>query len=186
MLKKAKYLLATTLVLCAVGCSSADAEVEAASPVELASVEIIDILEAGDTNAIATLILGDMAEVFSEEEDMFFDLLLPYVEISVDEITDTDIVYEITSPDISNIFVDLLASEEAMAAFEDDDGEQFMNDYVEQAESITELISVPYEEIDGEVTIDYSQDEFIYAITGGIFEAYINFVYAIMFDALDF
>jgi len=113
-------------------------------------------------------------EVSSDEQDStnqegILGYLFSCSEVSVKEIGEDVITYEITSPDITNVFNDMqykekLYTEEEMIAY--------IKEYTEKAEMKTYEVQVAYTEENGVATVDYQNEEFIDAISGGFLTAY--------------
>ena len=84
------------------------------------------------------------------------------------KVTDEHIVYEISAPELSNIFQDVMKEENITAeTFED-----YIYNYIETAEKVKIEVEVPYTYENEVFKADYDTSEFMNAITGNLITAY--------------
>lgn len=75
-------------------------------------------------------------------------------------------------PDLTEVFERL---GEADRGLSEEEFTEEVRKYIEQAKYKKRTVSVPYKVVDGEVIVNYRNEEFINAITGGLLENYQKF-----------
>ena len=92
-----------------------------------------------------------------------------HVTIEVKKTTDRTIEYEITAPDMRDVFAGLDFDKTNMSS---DELLQMIKDYAQNAEKRVETVSLSYSLYDGKPIVNYKEEAFINAITGGFLDAY--------------
>ena len=77
--------------------------------------------------------------------------------------------YEINAPDMKNVFVDLDTN---TANISEDELLQHIKDYAKKAKTTATTVSLEYIVVDDEVIVDYQNEAFLNAMTGGLLDAY--------------
>lgn len=95
-------------------------------------------------------------------------IIFTHCTVSVEKVTEDSVKLKISAPDMSDLFFYL---RKASVSFHISLTE-YVNAYVNKAEMKENCVSVSYVVKEEEVIIDYCNEEFINAITGGLFEAY--------------
>lgn len=170
--KKKLLIISLACVLCFSACgTNKDVEVEAE--------KIVEAIVNKDMQTVEEIILGTEDLVIDEELAGFFEdsesanngIIAKIVEqdsIRVKKITDEHIVYEITAPELSNIFEDVMKEENlTKASFE-----EYIYNYVAMADKTKIEVKVAYTYEDGVFVADYSTQEFMDGITGNLLTAY--------------
>ena len=170
--KKKLLFISLACVLCFSACgTNKDVEVEAE--------KIVEAIVNKDMQTVEEIILGTEDLVIDEELAGFFEdsesanngIIAKIVEqdsIRVKKITDEHIVYEITAPELSNIFEDVMKEENlTKASFE-----EYIYNYVAMADKTKIEVKVAYTYEDGVFVADYSTQEFMDGITGNLLTAY--------------
>jgi len=143
----------------------------------------VEVFESGDMDKINSLILQQpeipedmipfLPENSNEGEGLVADLIA-MSEIEFGDYSDDTINVIVTAPDMSGC-AEIVIS----AALSDDEDElkKTINDYAEQADKITTEVTLDYVEKDGEILINYNNEEFLNAVTGNFSVAYSS-IYA--------
>lgn len=149
-----------------------------------------DAFSGGDMTEINEIIFGtkglplddelsDVWEDTNKSENGILEAVFECVTVKVKKTTDTSITYEIEAPDMSNVFDDLPAGAEDMPQ---EELLQYIRDYAKNAGTTKSTVSLDYILIDGEPVVNYRDEAFINAVTGGLLEAYQT-LYAEMIEA---
>lgn len=140
--------------------------------------DVIATIETGDMEKINEIIFGyqdvdvDYAIEGVQEAAEYQGILgeiFKRTSITVTQIKDQQIEYEIESPDLSGIFAEILENGNVLP---DKEFENYLKEYINQAESKKKNVVVPYNIVDGKIQVNYREKEFINAITGGLLESY--------------
>lgn len=103
-------------------------------------------------------------------ENSIMRILFANTQINVVDITQDTIQYSITSPDFSNFFADceesLSAISEAQEVFD------LLNSYSVGVDKVQKTVNLPYTYNAEALKVEYQSQEFVNAISGGLFEAY--------------
>lgn len=91
------------------------------------------------------------------------------VTVKVKKITDSTIEYEIEAPDMTNVLVDIDTNIENLR---EEELLEYIKDYAKNAEIKTTTVSLEYVFADDEFFVNYQNEEFINAVTGGLLDAY--------------
>lgn len=123
--------------------------------------------------------LSDMWEPFGQTDEGILTYIFENVVLTVADVTKETITYDIEAPDMSHIIADLKADSSIMT---EEDLLQYVRAYAENADTVKATVSVDYSFSNGELIVNYQNEPFINAITGGFLNAYISF-YTEMMDA---
>lgn len=99
----------------------------------------------------------------------FLENVFRRVSVKVNNITDLTIEYEINAPNLTDVFAELKSTSSSL-----DESElfQYIIDYMDESDRITTRVSLEYIFVDNELYIDYKNEAFINAVTGGLLDAY--------------
>lgn len=142
--------------------------------------QIVSALEKDDMQTVEALLFqnneispdSEIADFFQvgeneERDDGLISYILKQDVIEIKRVEQDTIVYEITSPDLTQIFQDIeneIVTEEEF--------ENYVFEYIDGAQKITSLVNVPYTYEDKKVSIEYLNEDFFNAITGNIVSSY--------------
>lgn len=147
--------------------------------VETEAEKIVEAVTNKDMKAVETIILGTgsfvtdekLADFFEDSENASNGIITKIVEqdsIKIKEITKEYIAYEITAPELMNIFEDVMKEENLT----EESFEEYIYNYIAAAEKTKCEVKVPYNYEEGIFTADYSTQEFMNGITGNLITAY--------------
>lgn len=167
-------LVCVSLLTGLVGCGKQNKVVEENAQ------EVADAFANGDMATINKNIFGiNEFEVDEELSDMWgesiesqegvLEHIFEHVTIKVKKTTKSTIEYEINAPDMKNVFVDLDTN---TANISEDELLQHIKDYAKNAETKITTVSLEYIIVDDELIVDYQDEAFINAVTGGLLDAY--------------
>lgn len=150
--------------------------------VKKAADDAAEIFSNGDIEEINRLVFG-LEE--TEAEQKFEELLgesddgngqegiLPSLfmksTVSVKKVGQDSIEFKILSPDMEKVFQKL---PDNSTEFSETDLAEYIDEYADNAEIKEFTVSVFYQKKDSEVVIDFRDEEFINAVTGGILDSY--------------
>lgn len=175
-LKKKLLIVGVACVLCLSACGvNKDVEAEAG--------KIVEAVENKDMKTVEAIIFGagdlvadeELAEFFTDSESEGNGIISKIVEqdsIKVKKVTNEHIVYEITAPELSNIFNDAMKEKNLTA----DSFEEYIYNYIATADKTKIQVEVPYTYEDGVFTADYSTQDFMNGITGNLITAYQDLI----------
>lgn len=148
-----------------VGCSGTHDRVESLAK------EHAELLEKGKIEDINQIIFG-MSELQTEAEvgtveKGILSTIFSHSTVIVKKVTKDAVKLEISAPDMSELFLYL-----NKAAIYNTELTEYVDTYVNKAKMRDSSVSVAYTVEGDEVIIDYCKEEFIDAITGGLFGAY--------------
>ena len=172
-MKHKKILVWLILVVGGIsGCGHSDEKTEAE--------EIVVAFNESDINAVNQNIFGnnelkvddELLEIFDadEEKSGIMSKIIELDTISVKKVTDNEIIYQVEAPDMSRILEEI--SLDRLDSMTEEEFEQYISDYLHDADVIVSDAAVPYTKEKGEIYTDYRTAEFINAISGGLLEAY--------------
>ncbi len=174
-MKKGKYMigtLAVTILLSFSGCSMINTYLNYDNKAN----EIVDAFEQGDMKTINSIVFGANSlpvdeEAAEEESTGLLSHIFEAAEIKVKytDVVNKQIVYEITAPDLSDIFDSI---PEDQAAMTEEEFERYVLEYIETADFVTTTVRLPYTDDGGMLEANYENPEFINAVTGGFLDAY--------------
>lgn len=141
---------------------------------------VADAFTNGDMATINKIIFAtnklevdkELSDIWGEDaqsQDGVLTYIFDLVTVEVKEITDSTIEYEIEVPDMSNVFVDIDTNAVNMSQ---DELLQYIKNYAQNAETKVATISLEYILVDDEPIVNYQDEEFINAVTGGLLDAY--------------
>lgn len=113
--------------------------------------------------------LSDMWGESIESQEGVLEHIFEHVTVKVKKTTESTIEYEINAPDMKNVFVDLNTN---TANISEDELLQQIKDYAKNAETTATTVSLEYIVVDDELIVDYQDEAFINAVTGGLLDAY--------------
>ena len=179
MIKKIVVIISifTTLVCICMGCGK-DTKIAREH-----GQQIADIVESGDMEKINEFVFGYQETEADEkiaaimgttekEEDGILKEIFQNNTFEITEVSKDKIKYEIKAPDLTEVFERL---GEADRGLSEEEFTEEVRKYIEQAKYKKRTVSVPYKVVDGEVIVNYRNEEFINAITGGLLENYQKF-----------
>lgn len=147
--------------------------------VEEHTQEVISVMKGGEMEEINYLIfqnqcfdLGDnisgKGEEEGEKQEGILGELFEEVTLKVKKIGEDTIKYEIEAPDLSGIYKEF-NKDNNMSQEEFTD---YLKQYIEEAERQKKIVEVPYSIVDEKIKVNYRNEDFINAITGGLLESY--------------
>lgn len=167
-------LVCVSLLTGLVGCGKQNKVVEENAQ------EVADAFADGDMATINKNIFGinefevdeelsDMWEESIESQEGVLEHIFEHVTVKVKKTTESTIEYEINAPDMKNVFVDFNTN---TADISEDELLQHIKDYAKNAETKATTVSLEYIVVDDELMVDYQDEAFINAVTGGLLDAY--------------
>lgn len=174
-MKKKLLILCLSCVLCLTACGTNEC-------VEAEAEKIVEAVINKDMQTVEAIICGTGNLITDEELAGFFDdsesanngiiaKIVGQDSITVKEITDEYIMYEITTPELSNIFKDVMKEDLTEESFE-----EYIYNYITTAEKTKIEVRVPYIYEDDVFKADYSTQEFVNGITGNLITAYQDLI----------
>lgn len=113
--------------------------------------------------------LSDMWGETSKSQEGVLEHIFEHVTVKVKKTTENTIEYEIEAPDMKNVFMDLDAS---TADISEDELLEHIKSYAKNTEITTVTVSLEYIIVDDKPVVDYRNEAFINAVTGGLLDAY--------------
>lgn len=157
-----------------VGCGKQNEAVETAAQV------VADAFEECDMATINEIIFGtseleideELSDVWGETiepQEGVLEYVFEHVTVKVKKITDSVVEYEVEAPDMEKVFGDIETNEADIS-----EGEllEHIGSYVPDAETKETTVLVEYIFVDDEPILNYQDEEFINAVTGGLLDAY--------------
>lgn len=114
----------------------------------------------------------------TQSQDGVLTYIFDLVTVKVKKITDSAIEYEINAPDMSKVFVDIDTNATNMSQ---DELLQYIKSYAQNAKTKDITVPIKYIIVDGEPIVNYQDEKFINAVTGGLLDAYKT-LYSEMLD----
>ena len=141
---------------------------------------ITKAFEDGDMNTINNTIFGTseikpdgkLSDVWGEstdEEKGVLACIFQHVRIEVKRVGESEIEYEIEAPNMKNVFADMESEDTDIS---EKDFLQYIKNYIQSAETMKSKVSLGYIVTENQLVVDYQNEEFINAVTGGILDAY--------------
>lgn len=169
-------IISLSCVLCLSACGT-NKEVEAEAK------KIVKAVADEDMQTVETIILGagdfvtdkELVDFFGDSRSANNGIIAKIVEldsIKIKKITDKHIVYEITAPELSNIFEDVMKEEN----LKEESFEKYIYNYIVTVKKTKIDVKVPYTYEDGVFTADYSTQNFLNGITGNLIMAYQDLI----------
>ena len=151
--------------------------------VKNAANDAVEIFASGDIEEINRLVFGTQtmeedAEVRSilgetnedSQQDGVLSTVFSESTISVGKADKETIKFEIVAPDMERVFTDLSLDNTEIS---EEELLKYIEEYMEEAEKKGFVVDVPYIiNDDGQVVIDYRDETFLNAVSGGLIEAY--------------
>jgi hypothetical protein len=175
MVKKLTCLLIMTLLLLSLfGCTSdKDDALTALDDDQAATVqEDLAAFSGGNISEITERVFGEGAGdgSFDNSSDGVIADLFAYADVKIVATDETTISYIIVSPDISDFFV--VCADQLDSIMTSDELGQAIMEYAKAAPMKEYAVTISYSVVDDEININYSDPNFINAMTGGLLEAY--------------
>ena len=167
-------VLVCVILTSLVGCEEQNEAVETEAQV------VVDAFTDGDMEIINKTIFGTneveiddgLSDIWGKDAQ-FQDGVLTYifdlVTVKVKKTTNSTIEYEIEAPDMSKVFVDIDTNATNISQ---DELLQYIKKYAQNAETKDTTVSLEYILVDDETIVNYQDEEFVNAVTGGLLDAY--------------
>lgn len=169
-------IIILSCVICLSACgTNKDVEAEAEKIVEAVADEDMQTVEAIILGAGDFVTDKELVDFFGDSRSANNGIIAKIVEldsIKIKKITDKHIVYEITAPELSNIFEDVMKEEN----LKEESFEKYIYNYIVTVEKTKIDVKVPYTYEDGVFTADYSTQNFLNGITGNLIMAYQDLI----------
>lgn len=141
---------------------------------------IADAFTNNDMETINELIFGtskisvddELSDIWGENyesRDGVLTYIFDLVTVEVKEITDSTVEYKIKAPDMSKVFVDMNANADNLS---EDELLDYIKSYAKNAETKDTTVFLEYILVEDELILNYQDDEFVNAVTGGLLDAY--------------
>ena len=165
-------ILILSLVPAMLGCS------EGKNLAEKSAQELADAFENCDMQTIAETIFSaseitindELSEVWGEQpknEKGILEYIFEHVTVTVTDVTNEDIEYEIVAPDMHDVFSIINTT-----TISENELLSHIQNYAKTVQPITTTVKIKYDFKDGELIANYKDEKFINAITGGLFDVY--------------
>lgn len=102
----------------------------------------------------------------SQAQEGVLASIFELVTVEVKKTTDTKIKYKIKAPNMKNVF------ENVNEKISENELLEYIKNYAKNAETKETTVSLEYILVDDELIVDYQNEEFINAVTGGLLDAY--------------
>jgi len=179
---KKRWIICILFVWCLCACGKdkeTDTGVSEETSIETEAEKIVKAVKEKDMTALGNMLTGnDNLEISDELSDMFEESeqvdggviakIMEQVTINVKEISDTHITYEISAPDLTNLFNDVMKEDN----FTEDSFQDFVYSYIEDADKTEEEIEVAYTYENKVFVADYFTFDFVNCLTGNLVTAY--------------
>ncbi len=167
-------VLLCAILFCLGGCEEQNEAVETEAQV------VADAFTDGDMETINKTIFGTneveindgLSDIWGEDaqsQDGVLTCIFDLVTVKVKKTTDSTIEYEIEAPDMSKVFVDMDTNTTNISQ---DELLQYIKNYAQNVETKDTTVSLEYILVDDEPIVNYQDEEFINAVTGGLLDAY--------------
>lgn len=148
--------------------------------VEEAAQVVADAFADGDMATINKTIFGanefevdeELSDIWGENVDSqegVLEHVFEHVTVKVKRTTESTIEYEIEAPDMKNVFLDLI---ESAVDISEDELLQYIEDYARNTKRKATTVSLEYILVDDKPIVNYRDEAFINAVTGGLLDAY--------------
>lgn len=172
MKKISLAILLLIIVICLSGCGNKD--------VEKVAAEDIKVFSENNINGINSLVFGtsdlsvddEVAEYFEDESNTTQGVLANIFKmssVSINKADDKNVEFKVVSPNMENVFAELQDKDTSLT---EEELLQYVNQYANDAEKKEFIVSIPYTKGDDGIKIDYKNELFVNAITGGLIDAY--------------
>jgi predicted RNA-binding protein Jag len=174
-IKSVTIIVSALVMVSLVGCGKRNEELKnsANEIVEAFNYLDMDLINSVIFNTSHLKVDDELAEYFPEKSEnswlMSEIFSLDKVKVQkIDEKNDS-IIYTIEAPDLSDIFLEISDDADNMTEKE---FERYVMNYIKEADKVTATVSVDYSYDGKEYYINYQNEEFLDAITGGLLNAY--------------
>ena len=151
--------------------------------IEAEAMKIVEAINNKDMYSLEIFVFGventvvdeAVAEFFCDSENDEKGIIYKIIEketIEISEVTDEHIVYEITAPDLSDVFNEIIKTENLTA----DSFKEYFYSYIVTAGMVKTKVEIPYTYKEEVFTADYSTPDFLNSITGNLITAYQNLI----------
>lgn len=151
--------------------------------IEKEATKVTEAINNNNMKELGTFIFGNNNIAEDEELQDFFmpsdnendGIIAKIIEqdsIKVKKITDEKIIYEVTVPDLTHIFQDMMTEEE----LSENEIESYIYNYIESASKTKIEIEVQYVYENDVFIADYETKEFLNGITGNMIDSYQELV----------
>lgn len=141
---------------------------------------IADAFTDGDMETINKTIFGineveiddGLSDIWGENaqsQNGVLAYIFDLVTVRVRKTTDSAIEYEVEAPDMSKVFIDMDTNTDNIS---EDELLDYIKSYVPNAGTKKTIVSLEYILVDDEPIVNYQDEEFINAVTGGLLDAY--------------
>lgn len=191
-MRRAVANLAAGLAVCAVlaGCGMRDAAGNGDQAVRESAQAVAGAFSDGDMGEINESVFGSEARAIDEalldewdEESRSQEGVLASVfelaSVKVGSVGDDTVEFEVAAPDMSKVFDGLDA--ESSADMAEEELLEYIRDYARNADAREAKVTLEYSIVDGEPAVNYQDERFVNAVTGGLLDAY-KALYAQMLD----
>lgn len=169
-------ILVCVLLTTLVGCKERNKSIEAEAQV------VADAFTDGDMEAINKIIFGtngfeiddglsDIWEENTQSQNGVLTYIFDLVTVKVQKITGSTVEYKIEAPNMSEVFLNIEVDSNG-TDISQDEILQYIKNYAQNAKTVDTTVSIEYILADDEPIINYQNEEFINAITGGLLDAY--------------
>lgn len=158
-MKKCKFIksgIAIAILGCSIIFTACDVNTD--KKVEKQANKVVDAVESKDffeTDTEAKQKNGLMSKIIEHDT------------INVKKVGKDTVTYKITAPDFSKYFTEMKKSEVT-----EENIESFTDDYISNAEKVTNEVEIPYTYKDGIYSAEYDTEQFVNALTGNLVTAY--------------
>jgi hypothetical protein len=149
--------------------------------------KIVKAVEENDMDTLEKIIMGTswedidldeeisdfFMESYSNENDGIISKIIARDSIEIKKITSDSITYEITSPELSSIFQDIMQDTNIQV----ENLEEYIYSYVEEAAVQKLEVKIAYTYENNMFKADYATDDFVSAITGNVINSYQKLIY---------
>ena len=167
-------ILVCVMLISFVGCGQQNKAIEAEAQA------VADAFTDSDMETINKTIFGTdeveidggLSDIWGEDaqsQDGVLTCIFDLVTVKVKKITDSTIEYEIEAPDMSKVFIDMNTNADNMS---EDELLEYIKSYAQNAETKETIVSLEYILVDDEIIVNYQDEKFINAVTGGLLDAY--------------
>ena len=177
-MKKCKFIksgIAIAILGCSIIFTACDVNTD--KKVEKQANKVVDAVESKDITKLDAIINGTDEIKADEELKDFFETdteakqknglmskIIEYDTIKVKKVGKDTVTYKITAPDFSKYFTEMKKSEVTEKNIE-----SFTDDYISNAEKVTNEVEIPYTYKDGIYSAEYDTEEFVNALKGNEF-----------------
>ncbi len=175
---KRKYLIKLGIPIIILGVFISLTACDSKKKIEIEANKIVKAVNTKELSKVDEIINGKDEFIEDEELADFFDTksesnagiishIVKYDKIKIKNIGKDKITYKITAPDLSDLFWNIKES-----SISKDNIDNFIVDYISNAELKTTEVDVSYSYKDGKFMAEYRTDKFINALTGNLVTAY--------------